>query len=49
MDASNLVNFLYVFVVVISGGFQGSYGFIKIGCRMCFSHGGACNHRKNLL
>ena len=40
MDASNLVNFLYVFVVVICGGFQGSYGFIKNGGRTGSSHGG---------
>ena len=30
MDASNLVNFLYVFVVVINGRFQVSYGFIEM-------------------
>ena len=41
MDASKLVNFLYVFAMVVSGRFQGSYDFIENSGRTGFSHGGA--------
>ena len=49
MDVGNFVNFLDIFIVVISGGFQGSYGFIENCSRTSFSYGGTCNHRTSPL
>ena len=49
MDVGNFVNFLDVFIMVISAGFQGSYVFIENCSRMSFSHGGICNRKTSLL